>query len=51
MIATCDVRNTGSFAVMEKLGLRREGVLRQDREIKGAWRDTFLYAALEEAWA
>lgn len=51
VIATCDVRNAASYGVMKKLGLRREGLLRQDREIKGAWRDTFLYAVLEEAWA
>ena len=50
VIATCDVRNTGSFGVMEKLGMRREGVLRQDRQIKGAWRDTYLYAVLAEEW-
>jgi len=50
VIATCDVRNTGSFGVMEKLGMRREGALRQDRQIKGAWRDTYLYAVLAEEW-
>jgi len=50
VIATCDARNTGSYAVMEKLGMRREGVMRQDQEIKGAWRDTYLYALLAEEW-
>ena len=50
VIATCDVRNTGSFSVMEKLGMRREGLMRQDREIKGAWRNTYLYAVLAEEW-
>jgi RimJ/RimL family protein N-acetyltransferase len=50
VIATCDVRNTGSYGVMEKLGLRREGLLRQDRQIKGAWRDTYLYAVLAQEW-
>ena len=50
VIATCDVRNTGSYGVMEKLGMRREALLRQDRQIKGAWRDTYLYAVLAEEW-
>jgi [ribosomal protein S5]-alanine N-acetyltransferase len=50
VIATCDVRNAGSYGVMEKLGMRREGVLRQDRQIKGEWRDTYLYAVLAEEW-
>ena len=50
VIATCDVRNAGSFGVMGKLGMRREGELHQDRQIKGAWRDTYLYAVLAEEW-
>lgn len=49
--ATCDVRNTGSYRVMEKLGMRREGLLRQDRRIRGAWRDTYVYALLAQEWA
>ncbi len=48
VFATCDVRNTGSFGVMEKIGMRREGCLRRDRQVKGAWRDTYLYALLAE---
>ena len=51
VFATCDVRNTGSYAVMEKLGMRREGRLRRDRQVKGAWRDTYLYAILAEEFA
>ena len=51
VIATCDARKTGSYGVMEKLGMRREGLLRQDRQIKGAWRDTLLYSVLAEEWA
>ena len=46
VFATCDVRNTGSYRVMEKVGMRREGCMRRDRQIKGAWRDTYLYALL-----
>jgi len=52
VVATCDVRNVGSWGVMEKLGMRREGAFLQDRMIKGAWRDTYLYAVLaEDYWA
>jgi ribosomal-protein-alanine N-acetyltransferase len=46
IIATCDVRNRGSWGVMRKLGMRREGRMRQERQAKGAWRDTYLYAVL-----
>jgi RimJ/RimL family protein N-acetyltransferase len=51
IFATCDVRNTGSWRVMEKLGMRREGLLREDRLIRGEWRDTFVYAVLAEEWS
>jgi RimJ/RimL family protein N-acetyltransferase len=50
VFATCDVRNAGSFALMEKLGMRREACFRKDRQIKGDWRDTYLYAVLAEDW-
>ncbi len=49
--ATCDVRNRGSWGVMRKLGMRREAVFRRDRMVKGAWRDTYLYALLADEWA
>lgn len=49
--ATCDVRNAGSVAVLEKLGMRREGTLLKNLWVKGGWRDTHLYAVLEEEWA
>lgn len=49
--ATCDVRNTGSYRVMERLGMRREGEMRKDRRVRGAWRDTYLYAILAESWS
>lgn len=48
IVATCDVRNAGSFGVMEKIGMRREAMFRQDRLIKGAWRDSYLYARLAQ---
>lgn len=48
--ATCDVRNRGSFAIMEKLGMRREGTLRKNQLVRDGWRDTHLYALLDEEW-
>lgn len=48
--AECDVENVGSWGVMEKLGMRREGHFRRGKLVKGAWRDRFLYAALADDW-
>jgi ribosomal-protein-alanine N-acetyltransferase len=48
--ATCDVRNHASYRVMEKLGMRREGLFKKDLLQKGEWRDSYLYAVLAEAW-
>jgi RimJ/RimL family protein N-acetyltransferase len=48
--ATTDARNTASWRVMEKLGMRREGHFREDLWQRGGWRDSFLYAILECQW-
>ena len=45
--ATCDTRNVGSWRVLEKVGMRREGLFRRDVFQKGEWRDSYLYARLE----
>lgn len=47
LIATCDSRNVGSIRVMEKIGMRREGYFRRDVYQKGEWRDSYLYAILD----
>ncbi|WP_312163043.1 GNAT family protein [Phenylobacterium sp.] len=50
--ATCDTRNRGSFAIMEKLGMRREGTLREHLPARGGgWRDTHIYGLLADEWA
>jgi len=46
----CDTRNTASCRLMERLGMRREGHLRQSVFIEGAWRDEYLYALLRDEW-
>ncbi|MFI4966935.1 MAG: GNAT family N-acetyltransferase [Caulobacterales bacterium] len=48
--ATCDVQNVGSRGVMEKLGMRREAHFRHDVLVRGAWRDSYLYAILADEW-
>ena len=42
----CDVRNPASGRVMEKCGMRREGLLRQRVRNKGEAVDVLLYAAI-----
>ena len=49
--ATCDVRNAGSIAVLEKLGMRREGTLRKNLLVRDGWRDTHVYGLLAEEWS
>jgi ribosomal-protein-alanine N-acetyltransferase len=48
--ATCRPANVASSRVMEKLGMRREGHLRQHRLMKGKWQDSLLYAILDHEW-
>lgn len=45
--ATCDRRNRRSAAVLERVGMRREALFRQDDFVKGRWRDSYLYAILK----
>ena len=49
--ARCDVENTGSWRVMEKAGMKFEGVLRQNIILHGRPRDARMYAILREDWA
>lgn len=47
--ATCAPANLASAHVLEKCGMTREGYLRAHRLRKdGTWRDSFLYAILED---
>jgi RimJ/RimL family protein N-acetyltransferase len=41
--ATCDVRNSASYRVMEKLGLKRERRIDQHMMQKGEMRDSYRY--------
>ena len=42
--------NTGMIMVFEKLGMKREGVLRQNVFLNGQWIDVVIYGILEEEW-
>ena len=48
--AECVPENAASRRVMEKLGMRREGRLRQTQRYKGRWWDTLVYGILENEW-
>ena len=48
--AACDPANTGSYRIMEKIGMQREGYLREHKLFKGLWRDFLLYSILEKEW-
>jgi RimJ/RimL family protein N-acetyltransferase len=48
--ATCDDRNTGSAAVLERVGMRREGHLLESTWSKGEWTNDLLYAVLRREW-
>ena len=50
MFATCDPRNTGSWRVMEKLGMKREGQLRNHVVWNGEARDQLYYGLLRSEW-
>jgi [ribosomal protein S5]-alanine N-acetyltransferase len=49
--ATSAPLNAASHRVLEKSGLVREGLLRKNVLLRGAWRDSVLFAILEEDWA
>lgn len=47
IVGECDPENLASSRLMERLGMRREGWMRDARWEKGAWRDRIGYAILE----
>lgn len=48
--AHCVADNTGSAHVLEKLGMKLEGRLRENEYYKGRWWDTLMYAVLAHEW-
>ena len=51
LMAVTDASNAPAAALLERVGMRREGHFLQHVWFKGAWGDEFLYAILAEEWA
>ena len=50
VIANIDVRNTPSWKLVERIGMRREAHYIQDYWFKGEWTDSYIYAVLKSEW-
>ena len=48
--AHTDVRNENFQKVLEKIGFKKEGIVRNAAFFWGKWRDGFLYSILREEW-
>jgi RimJ/RimL family protein N-acetyltransferase len=48
--ANCVAENGASIRVLEKLKMRREGHLRENRWMKNRWWDTYVFAILDHEW-
>lgn len=48
--AHCVAENVASYRVLEKIGMRREGRLREEEWIRGRWWDTLVYGVLDHEW-
>jgi ribosomal-protein-alanine N-acetyltransferase len=47
IFALCDPENTASAHVLEKVGMQREGYLRERKLRRGKWHDELLYAIVD----
>ncbi len=50
VFAMADCRNAPSVALLEQLGVRREGHFLENGWFKGGWADEYLYAVLKDEW-
>jgi RimJ/RimL family protein N-acetyltransferase len=50
LIAYCVAENAPSRALLERLGMRQEGLLREYTRLDGKWRDEAVYGLLEHEW-
>ena len=50
VVGECDVENTASAQLMERLGMRREGHFIENGWYKGAWCSEYSYAMLQREW-
>ena len=50
VVAITDIVNEPSIALLERLGMRREGHFVRNAWFKGRWTSEYLYAVLEDEW-
>jgi RimJ/RimL family protein N-acetyltransferase len=50
VVAIADCRNAPSVALLERVGMRREGHFLENVWFKGGWADDYLYAVLKDEW-
>jgi RimJ/RimL family protein N-acetyltransferase len=50
IVAFIDPENVTSIRLIERVGFRREGRLREDVRVRGEWRDSLVYALLANEW-
>jgi RimJ/RimL family protein N-acetyltransferase len=50
VVAIADCRNKPSWALLERVGMRREGHFLENVWFKGGWSDEYLYAVLKDEW-
>lgn len=50
IVAICADENSHSYALMERLGMRREAHMRKSYRYNGVWQNEFMYAILHEDW-
>jgi len=48
--ATAHIKNRPSQRILEKLGFRKEGIMRKRSFIRGEWTDMTLFSILREEW-
>ena len=50
IIASIDSRNQASIRLIERLGFRKKGLVKENSELNGEWVDDLVYALLKEEW-
>lgn len=49
--SSCIAENRASASILQKLGLRQEGRLRENEFFKGRWWDTLVFGVLKDEWS
>jgi RimJ/RimL family protein N-acetyltransferase len=50
VVGRLEPRNVASAAVLERLGMRKEGQLIENEWVKGEWQSEAIYAVLAREW-